>query len=854
MGTGLPGLPPPGFLGEKKGLPGLPAPGFLEDTGGWTGDNLVASEPASPGQLMAGGIANMIPLNLGDEAMAGLSALRDKAVYGSSLSDAYDQNLAQIRDYEGQFRDQHPAASIFSSLAGNAPAAVFAPSMIPAKAAIGTKLAAAAAEGGLWGAGYGFGAGEGGAENRTREAAKQALAGEVVAPAITGTLSLAGWLASIPGKTGDFVRGLFQSPESIAAEKLAPAAKEILDLPATSENPFFDTQTLANATQSPYLAQMEQQLGKSSSSTNDLLNTNRIAREDLQLKQLAGLSESAAGTNEEAGIALRGLLEPEANRARDAAQELFGAIDPKRQARIPLSYAREPFEQTIGTMYEAGGTPKSIAGIARDISALDSAEEPSLAGFSYMHSLRQRAQDAWVAAKNTQDNRAAAAAQSLVQSIDSAIKQAGEQGMMAPSAVAQFDAAKAAYSEFARTYQNGPVGLALQKMGEGNYNFNASSVPNFFFNGKPESTRALLNALPDSPEALDAARGALRDKILNDRRLVNNDGVISPGNFRTWLRTNKDALTATGKDGRQLLDPEHVQSLERISEDLGFLDPNSSTSSRQLAYQASKGQPTTAQALLMQDLFGEIPGFVPGASIANKVLESLSRSKSIRVNEVLSRAMEDKGYAKALLLDATPERVSALRTFLDLSSSAASKGADVSAALSAPVISQIFPREYGVTQTRGEPSKPSAPKLLSLSRQEDKASSSYPIGSSGEDLASKVFSVPAPILDAVKAVESSGDANAVGKPTKYGTAKGAYQLLDSTGEEYHKKLGIKEPYDPFNEPQARMIAAAYLADLIAQFGDLGTALTAYHTGPGNVKKGIIGPVGRDYARKVFEKV
>ena len=177
MANGLPGLPPPGFLsGQSRGLPGLPAPGFLDSNGGWTGDDLVASEPATAGQMLAGGIANMFPVNFGDEAMAGISALRDKAIHGEDLSGAYDRNLAQIRDYESQFRDQHPVASIFSALAGTAPAAVAAPSLIPEKAGLGTALAAASAEGGLWGIGYGFGSGEGGAENRLREAAKQGLA------------------------------------------------------------------------------------------------------------------------------------------------------------------------------------------------------------------------------------------------------------------------------------------------------------------------------------------------------------------------------------------------------------------------------------------------------------------------------------------------------------------------------------------------------------------------------------------------------------------------------------------------------------------------------------------------------
>ena len=115
-----------------------------------------------------------------------------------------------------------------------------------------------------------------------------------------------------------------------------------------------------------------------------------------------------------------------------------------------------------------------------------------------------------------------------------------------------------------------------------------------------------------------------------------------------------------------------------------------------------------------------------------------------------------------------------------------------------------------------------------------------------------VFSVPPKLMDAVKKVESSNNPDAIGPKTKYGQAKGAYQMLDETGKEYHKKLGIKEPYDPHNEKQQEKLATAYVADLIKKYkGDIAKALTAYHTGMGNVDKGEIGPEGKKYAGKIF---
>lgn len=155
------------------------------------------------------------------------------------------------------------------------------------------------------------------------------------------------------------------------------------------------------------------------------------------------------------------------------------------------------------------------------------------------------------------------------------------------------------------------------------------------------------------------------------------------------------------------------------------------------------------------------------------------------------------------------------------------------------------------------PGSTGAQKAQSLEKKVGQTFSNPPsIFSKNQSIFQKTSSgVPDDILDALKQQESGGDPSAVGPKTKYGTAKGAYQMLDETGKEYHKKLGIKEPYDPHNEKQQRRLAKAYIDDLLEMFdGDLGLALTAYHTGPGNVKKGKIGPIGQNYARSIFEKV
>lgn len=110
------------------------------------------------------------------------------------------------------------------------------------------------------------------------------------------------------------------------------------------------------------------------------------------------------------------------------------------------------------------------------------------------------------------------------------------------------------------------------------------------------------------------------------------------------------------------------------------------------------------------------------------------------------------------------------------------------------------------------------------------------------------------ILNAIKHVESRGKTDA----TSSVGAKGQYQLMDATGREWHKKLGIKEAYNPRDPAQSRKIAGAYVKFLIDYYdGDVTKAVTAYHTGIGNVDKNKIGPRGKEYAglvEKAYDKL
>lgn len=94
--------------------------------------------------------------------------------------------------------------------------------------------------------------------------------------------------------------------------------------------------------------------------------------------------------------------------------------------------------------------------------------------------------------------------------------------------------------------------------------------------------------------------------------------------------------------------------------------------------------------------------------------------------------------------------------------------------------------------------------------------------------------------------ESRGDANVIGPNTKYGKAKGGFQMLDGTA----KRWGLvgKEVFDTGKAAEA---AAKYLNFLFKKFGNWDQAISAYHAGEGNVEKGTnIGPVNRQYVKNV----
>lgn len=90
------------------------------------------------------------------------------------------------------------------------------------------------------------------------------------------------------------------------------------------------------------------------------------------------------------------------------------------------------------------------------------------------------------------------------------------------------------------------------------------------------------------------------------------------------------------------------------------------------------------------------------------------------------------------------------------------------------------------------------------------------------------YGLPYGLMTGIHMQESHGKTNATGPATKWGTAKGGFQLIDATA----KRFQVDNAY---NMEQATEGAAKYLSYLYKHFnGDLAKTIAAYNTGEGNV--------------------
>ena len=151
--------------------------------------------------------------------------------------------------------------------------------------------------------------------------------------------------------------------------------------------------------------------------------------------------------------------------------------------------------------------------------------------FEYMVSLKRRAQDVWKKLRKDDDTaRGARVASQMFHEVDDAIVRAGKNGTLAPEYVDTYLQANQKYADYMNRFGGGRVGKILDKTPSGQFSTKASEVVSTLFDGTPEATQEILNALPKGTEAITKVRGAVRDEIA--RRFTNPDGVLKPNEFK----------------------------------------------------------------------------------------------------------------------------------------------------------------------------------------------------------------------------------------------------------------------------------------------------------------------------------
>lgn len=180
-------------------------------------------EPLGAGETFAGGMQNLLnsmTFGFGDEITAGGTSLLDALGGDVSISDAYNQRLAQARDLESRYRQEHPTASLANSLAGFlAPI----PKILSAEKGIAPALGNIGKSAAL-GAGYagasGFGNEEGGIVKRLQSAAESAPLGALIGGGFQGASE------GIQGAASFFSKLAAESAPKIARRSIGARASD----------------------------------------------------------------------------------------------------------------------------------------------------------------------------------------------------------------------------------------------------------------------------------------------------------------------------------------------------------------------------------------------------------------------------------------------------------------------------------------------------------------------------------------------------------------------------------------------------------------------------------------------------
>jgi len=863
-------------------------------------------------QSVAGPVLSMGDWLGADEGTAAINALIDKA-QGGDFSSSYDKYLTGARGAIDSFRNASPTAAIGLDIAGGIK---MIPSAISKAPTLIAKTVQAAKEGAAVGGLYGFGTGRGGAESRLKDAGKGAALGTatgiIATPLVEGVAGaskkaldwlaekgisatsfvddLKGRFASQRGAIGenaaDSIEGLTRTDIELARQLKQQSADDILSAELKMESaasrgqPLFLPEALNSAdvyTNAKYIA-------KNNKASMKMAQDAIEARKDTAGERIGNLLNQVAREEDPASVG-KGLI--------NASQEVVDALAKVRKdSTAPLYKALESKSVPDDIAIDLLGDPVIEAAATKVSKNPAFAKEIGSApveSFKSLQLIKQNLDDQVASLTRAGNNNEARIVAGSRDKLVGALEQLDE------------------YKKVTETYRelSKPINrLAGTKeesgLLEGVLNTEAIKThraPAELLKLTPNQIEAVKESLGERgvTELRRSARSLFQDVLekVNDGsqpaiKLLQNEQISAK--FKAML--GEDLFNKVSKDidleklmaranNKYLAGSDTAKNLAEAADSdqaMGILSQLSKKDWKGLVERVM-GQPISDD--VAQGMAQIYFNTEKGLSSLQKVKPLIEQyGKNARAIGQLAGAAESATARAAGPGVEEATRKPQKSVFKNKPSgktifSAAVPAAGAGALAMGPSKAEGQQPSGGMIATPTPTPQAQEFKNVASSEAINRALSSLTDGGKMEDTKAPVEDVQldkAPagtaaddLVQAVVLQESAGKKNAVSKAG----AQGLMQLMPATGREWHKKLGIKEPYDPFDPEQNKTIGTAYLNYLLDMYdGDKELALTAYNQGFGRVNKLLartkgkslddiiefLGPDGQGYAKGVLSKL
>lgn len=408
--------------------------------------------------------------------------------------------------------------------------------------------------------------------------------------------------------------------------------------------------------------------------------------------------------------------------------------------------------------------------------------------------------------------------------VGSTLRKAEEQALEGTEAGDLLKEARTSWANMKNTYEKGTVGKVLRKGRDGENLILDENVAKRLWSS-PTATRQYIKAAQSNPEALELLKGHAVNELTS--KTQGKQWVDWVNSHKTQIKDlfgeDAKAFVAVSKD---------ILSENWVGDAAKAASMRQSTTAQVNAIRESKlwltkalqSRATSIGATIagagtggMTGGIGTVVGGATGGYLGYQVEKAAGNTQKA-VNEILLKASMDKDTLRALMQKPTPQSMKTI--FQGIAKTAAnSEVAAIATGLAKSVGGDRSPEDIGMRDATGQTYlTPQA-----LKREESMDMNTAP-------------QAQVQLLDAIESVESDGDINALSPKS----ARGAYQFIDATGKEYHRRLGIKEPYDPSNKAQQRKLAEAYLSDLLTKYEDERIAIAGYNYGEPKLDKVLKG--------------